>query len=143
MNHMRVKRNLILSFLVGLLFCAAAPPAAKSAVIGHRGAAGLGPENTPAAFGKAFSLAVDAIELDVLFTPDGELVVHHDFKLRPEIARRDDGSRVSSFPRPAAKDLTLSETKTSPEEPELTPAPEVVAGKVVRLLRAEAAGGRI
>lgn len=47
-------------------------------VIGHRGAAGYAPENTMASFERALTLGVDAIELDVHPTSDGELVVIHD-----------------------------------------------------------------
>lgn len=46
-------------------------------VIGHRGAAGLAPENTLAGFRRAVALGVDAVELDV-HVVDGELVVIHD-----------------------------------------------------------------
>ncbi|MCU0605335.1 MAG: hypothetical protein MUC33_22055 [Desulfobacterales bacterium] len=45
---------------------AAADPPAKPLVIGHRGAAGLLPENTLAAFRHGCELGIDAIELDVL-----------------------------------------------------------------------------
>ncbi len=46
-------------------------------IIGHRGAAGLAPENTLAGFAKAVALAVDAVELDVQMAA-GEVVVIHD-----------------------------------------------------------------
>ena len=46
-------------------------------VIGHRGAAGLVPENTLEGFRKAAALGVDAVELDV-HALDGALVVIHD-----------------------------------------------------------------
>jgi glycerophosphoryl diester phosphodiesterase len=46
-------------------------------IIGHRGAAGLEPENTLRSFARAIALDVDAIELDVYWV-DGELVVIHD-----------------------------------------------------------------
>ena len=52
----------------------------KPLVIGHRGAAGLAPENTLAAFYRAFELGVDAIELDV-HQVSGGLVVFHDTQL--------------------------------------------------------------
>jgi glycerophosphoryl diester phosphodiesterase len=92
-------------------------PAAKGAnmkplIIGHRGAAGLAPENTLAAFARACELGVDGIELDVLVSADGELVVHHDFRLKPEIARTADGNWISSASRPAVKDLTVARLKT-------------------------------
>lgn len=46
-------------------------------VIGHRGAAGLEPENTLRSFARAIQLGVDAIELDV-YSKDGNLIVIHD-----------------------------------------------------------------
>lgn len=46
-------------------------------IIGHRGAAGLEPENTLRSFARAIAIGVDAIELDV-YCVDGELVVIHD-----------------------------------------------------------------
>ena len=46
--------------------------------IAHRGGAKLRPENTMAAFDHAVSLGVDAIELDVHLSRDGQVVVIHD-----------------------------------------------------------------
>ena len=70
------------------------------------------PENTLAAFKRACEIGVDAVELDVLVSADGELVVHHDFKLRPEIARSADGAWIAAGSQPAVKDLTLAQLKT-------------------------------
>jgi glycerophosphoryl diester phosphodiesterase len=84
----------------------------KPLVIGHRGAAGLLPENTLAAFRRGCEIGVDAVELDVLVSADGELVVHHDFKLKPEIARSADGAWIAAGSQPAVKDLTLAQLKT-------------------------------
>jgi len=50
-------------------------------VIGHRGAAGLMPENTLGSFRRAIELGVDAVECDVRRTRDGHLVVLHDATL--------------------------------------------------------------
>ena len=47
-------------------------------VHGHRGAAGLAPENTLAAFREAMALGVDALEMDLHVTRDGEVVIIHD-----------------------------------------------------------------
>ncbi|MFW5947006.1 MAG: glycerophosphodiester phosphodiesterase [Gemmatimonadota bacterium] len=47
-------------------------------LIGHRGAAGLAPENTMPSFREAVRRAVDMIELDVRATADGHCVVIHD-----------------------------------------------------------------
>ncbi|MCK8827963.1 glycerophosphodiester phosphodiesterase [Natroniella acetigena] len=50
--------------------------------IGHRGAAGLAPENTQAAFEKAIEAGLDMIEIDVQLSKDNELIVVHDYDLR-------------------------------------------------------------
>ncbi|MEM2788651.1 MAG: glycerophosphodiester phosphodiesterase family protein [Candidatus Bathyarchaeia archaeon] len=47
-------------------------------VIGHRGAAGLEPENTLRSIRKAIEIGVDRVEIDVRVTKDGRLVVIHD-----------------------------------------------------------------
>ena len=50
-------------------------------VIGHRGAAGLAPENTFAGFDLALEMGVDGLETDVQKTKDGKLVLFHDDRL--------------------------------------------------------------
>ena len=45
--------------------------------IGHRGAAALAPENTLASLERAVEHGVDVVEIDVLETRDGELVLAH------------------------------------------------------------------
>ncbi len=47
-------------------------------VVGHRGAAGVLPENTLAGFRYAIELGVDYVECDVHLSRDGQLVVMHD-----------------------------------------------------------------
>jgi glycerophosphoryl diester phosphodiesterase len=51
-------------------------------VVGHRGASGSQPENTPSAFLAADSMGADGVELDLRLAPDGSgghrLVVFHD-----------------------------------------------------------------
>lgn len=49
--------------------------------IAHRGASGIAPENTRAAFKKAIEIGVDAVELDLHGTADGEIVAIHDATL--------------------------------------------------------------
>ncbi|WP_368900972.1 glycerophosphodiester phosphodiesterase [Oceanobacillus oncorhynchi] len=50
----------------------------KMVNIAHRGASGHAPENTMAAFEKAFEMKADYIEIDVQMTKDGELIAIHD-----------------------------------------------------------------
>lgn len=47
-------------------------------VIGHRGAAGLEPENTLRSYRRALDIGVQYVETDVRLTSDGHLVVMHD-----------------------------------------------------------------
>lgn len=60
--------------------------------VGHRGAAGLAPQNTLLAFQRAIELGVDAVELDVRRTADGHLVVIH----CEELAETTDGTGLVS-----------------------------------------------
>jgi glycerophosphoryl diester phosphodiesterase len=58
---------------------------------GHRGARGLAPENTLAAFAKALAIGVSTLEMDCAITRDGVVVVSHDAALNPDITRGADG----------------------------------------------------
>lgn len=49
--------------------------------VAHRGASGSAPENTLSAFRKALAIGVDAVELDLHGTKDGEIVAIHDATL--------------------------------------------------------------
>lgn len=51
-------------------------------IVGHRGAAGLAPENTMASFKKALELGVDIIELDIHLSADDKLIVMHDHNVK-------------------------------------------------------------
>ncbi len=69
-------------------------PGAKPRLFGHRGAAGVAPENTLASFRRALADGVDVFELDVHATRDGEVVVLHD----PTLERTTDGiGRVAAL----------------------------------------------
>ncbi|MBL8920001.1 MAG: esterase-like activity of phytase family protein [Myxococcaceae bacterium] len=50
---------------------------------GHRGARGLAPENTPAAFALGLDAGANVLELDLTGTADDEAVVWHDAALAP------------------------------------------------------------
>ena len=76
-------RALALVFVVG---CSSTPvverapplPITRPRVVAHRGASHDAPENTLAAFTRAWALGVECVELDVHVTRDGEVVVMHD-----------------------------------------------------------------
>jgi glycerophosphoryl diester phosphodiesterase len=76
--------------------------------IAHRGGAALYPENTLAAFRDAVARGCDGAELDVQLSKDGEVVVFHDYRLKPEICRLPSG-RWLARPTPRVKDMTLVE----------------------------------
>jgi glycerophosphoryl diester phosphodiesterase len=71
---------------LGLGSAAGSRPA--TLVAAHRGGAALWPENSLLAFRNAIALGVDAIELDLHMTADGEVVVLHD----PTLERTTTGS---------------------------------------------------
>ena len=95
--------------VAGLLAAiAAAGPAAAFDVEGHRGARGLAPENTLAAFRLALSLRVTTIETDLAVTRDDVVVISHNPRLNPEITR-DAAGRFLTAEGPPIRTLTLAE----------------------------------
>lgn len=62
-------------------------PQRRPLVFGHRGAAGLAPENTIASFALARALGADVFELDVHASSDGVVCVIHD----PDLERTTNG----------------------------------------------------
>ncbi|MDD2710692.1 MAG: glycerophosphodiester phosphodiesterase family protein [Verrucomicrobiae bacterium] len=68
--------------------------------IAHRGASSEAPENTLSAFKRAIEIGVDAIEMDVHLTRDGEVIVLHDETL----------DRTTNVKGPVAQ-LTLEEIR--------------------------------
>ena len=77
-------------------------------VQGHRGARGLAPENTLAAFDLALTLGVDTLELDTVLTRDDVVVVSHDTSLNPNFTRDGTGGYIEA-PGPAIRSLTFAE----------------------------------
>lgn len=99
-----------------------AMPAKRPIVIAHRGASGLRPEHTTAAYRLAVDQGADFIEPDLVFTRDGVMVVRHeneiggttDVAAHPEFAARKatrviDGETVEGW---FTEDFTLAELKT-------------------------------
>jgi glycerophosphoryl diester phosphodiesterase len=93
------------------LLCAGLLDAGSAAAFdlqAHRGARGLAPENTLAAFDTALTLGVDTLELDTVLTRDGIVVVSHDATLNPNLTR-DAAGRWIDAPGAAIRTLTLAE----------------------------------
>lgn len=90
--------------------CATAAAAEAFDLQGHRGARGLAPENTLAAFARALEIGVTTLETDLAITRDGVVVLSHDPLLNPDIVRTPDGAWLDG-PGPAIHSLTLAELK--------------------------------
>lgn len=61
---------------------------------GHRGARGLAPENTLPAFRTALEIGVTTLEMDVVVTKDGRVVVSHEPWMSHTICRTPDGAEI-------------------------------------------------
>ena len=79
---------------------------------GHRGARGLAPENTLAAFATALKTGVNTLELDIGLTADDVVVVTHDPYLNPAITRDASGQWLAGSKGPLIRSLTLAQLQT-------------------------------
>ncbi|HKS60212.1 MAG TPA: glycerophosphodiester phosphodiesterase [Xanthobacteraceae bacterium] len=91
-----------------IAFVLLAAPAQAFDLQGHRGARGLAPENTLAAFETALRIGVTTLELDLAMTADDVLVVSHDRRLNPDHTRGPDGKFLERE-GPPIRYLTLAE----------------------------------
>jgi glycerophosphoryl diester phosphodiesterase len=76
---------------------------------GHRGARGLAPENTMAAFERALAIGVTTLETDLGVTKDDVVVVSHEPALYPPLVRAD-GAWLKE-PGPPLRTLTYAELR--------------------------------
>jgi glycerophosphoryl diester phosphodiesterase len=76
----------------------------------HRGGRALFPENTLQSFANALSMGVNTLELDIGVTRDGAIVVSHERKLNPDLARNPDGVYIAPPGIPFVQ-LSLEEVK--------------------------------
>ncbi|OKO74038.1 glycerophosphodiester phosphodiesterase [Bradyrhizobium sp. NAS80.1] len=77
----------------------------------HRGGRALLPENTLPAFANALTMGVDTLELDVGVTADGEVVISHERRLNPDLARGADGTYIAPPGTPFVK-LQFADVRT-------------------------------
>ena len=98
-------RRLLLGMLLGAWLT---QPAWTLDLQGHRGARGLLPENTLAAFAKALEIGVSTLELDIAITRDGVPVISHDPQLNSDITRGPDGAFLQASGPPISS-LTWEE----------------------------------
>jgi glycerophosphoryl diester phosphodiesterase len=95
----------VVAAAIALLFSL---PGIAMDVQGHRGTRGNLPENTIPAFKRALEIGVDTLELDCGVTKDGVVVIHHDRRLNPDVARGPDGKWVTA-PAPTVYELTFEQ----------------------------------
>lgn len=100
------RTSLFLIFL-GYLSAPAQTPAAFD-LQGHRGCRGLMPENSLPAFFLAVELGVNTLELDVVMSADGQIIVSHEPWMSDILCNHPDGRPVS---RREAKSLNLYRMK--------------------------------
>lgn len=87
---MRIKTILFLL----IIFCLTKLNAVE--IYGHRGAAGLASENTLTGIATALSIGVDAIDMDIVLTKDGQIVLNHDPFLNPDFTQSNNGDWILS-----------------------------------------------
>ena len=107
---MRVSRTRRLLTVAVAACIATALPAAAIDLQGHRGARGLAPENTLAAFRTAIDIGVSTLETDLALTADDVLVLSHDPALNRALTRTGDG-RWLPADGPPIRTLTWGELR--------------------------------
>lgn len=85
-----------------------AQPAKRVEVYAHRGARAFAPENTLPAYKTALRIGADWIDMDVVLTKEGEVVLCHDLVLNPDFTR-DQGGRFLAQSREALTELSPTE----------------------------------
>jgi glycerophosphoryl diester phosphodiesterase len=86
--------RLLLPMLLTATYLTAQPPRTYD-LQGHRGCRGLLPENTVPAFLKALELGVNTLEMDVVISQDGQVVVSHEPYFSADISTKPDGQPVT------------------------------------------------
>lgn len=81
---------------------------------GHRGARARLPENSLAGFIYATELGVNALELDVIVTAEGQVVVSHEPWFNPEICSDDAGNPLHPDSRESLFPLSLDQIQSRP-----------------------------
>jgi len=82
----------------------------KLEVYAHRGARSYAPENTIPGYATGLAIGTHWVDMDIVMSADGEVVVSHDIRLNPDIVRGSDGKFITE--RLLVKTLSLEEIKT-------------------------------
>lgn len=113
MNPVLRRRALWPLSLAGLWSCAqpVMPALRRVDLQGHRGARGLAPENTLEGLQLALDLGVTTLEIDVVVSADGVLVLSHDRQLNADITR-DASGRFLDRTGPPVNTLSVAQLHT-------------------------------
>jgi glycerophosphoryl diester phosphodiesterase len=98
------------SLAIGLALFGLGMAAGAFDLQGHRGARGLAPENTLAAFERALAIGVTTLEMDAAITADGVVIVTHDPVPNPAITRDAQGRWIAGSGAPI-KAMTLEQVQ--------------------------------
>lgn len=88
--------HLLLSLLVAGAAVVSCKPACKVDIQAHRGGMGLMPENTLAAMKNSIDLGVNTLEMDLVVSKDGKVLLSHDPHFHHRYSTRPDGTPVVS-----------------------------------------------
>ena len=67
----------------------------KVEVYAHRGARSYAPENCIPGYTTGLSIGTHWVDMDVVMSKEGEVVVSHDIRLNPDIVRGPDGKFIT------------------------------------------------
>jgi len=82
----------------------------KLEVYAHRGARSYAPENTIPGYVTGLAIGTHWVDMDIVMSQEGEVIVSHDIRLNPDIVRGRDGKFITD--RKLVKSLSLEEIRT-------------------------------
>ena len=95
MKKINLKRAIFIAGILILNACSSEQKKSAMDVQGHRGCRGLYPENTVQGFLKALDMGVTTLEMDVVISKDGKVVISHEPFFNHEIATGPNGEEIT------------------------------------------------
>lgn len=102
---------------------------------GHRGARGLMPENTIVAFQEALNYGVTTLELDVVITKDGQVLVSHEPYMSHEMCLKPDSGTISESEEEKYNIYKMTYAETQQFDCGLKPHPRFPEQKKVKITK--------
>ena len=81
----------------------------KLEVYAHRGARSYAPENAIPGYSAGLAIGTHWVDMDIVMSKEGEVIVSHDIRLNPDIVRGTDGKFITE--RKIVKSLSLAEVQ--------------------------------